>query len=261
MIREGRRSTLSVSFARQVHIFAPRIVSPKRGVRRTSGRWGEGPVVIFDCNGVLVDSEMIAADVAAREFTRAGFPLTPEIVARYFTGRRPSDMFAAIETAYRAKLPPELTTVVTAMILQRLRTEVRPTRHMEYALSWLRGPKCVASSSPIERVRVSLDATGLLRFFEPHLFSASDVPRGKPAPDLFFYVAAKMGVAPAECIVVEDSPAGIAAATAAGMTCIGFVGGSHAGPNLEALLTNAGARAVIADMRALKSTVVALRGW
>jgi HAD superfamily hydrolase (TIGR01509 family) len=222
---------------------------------------GEGPVVIFDCNGVLVDSELIAAEVAAQEFTRAGFPLTPEIVARYFTGRRPADMYAAIETAYRAKLPPDLTAIVMATTLRRLRAEVQATRHVEYALTWLRGPKCVASSSPLDRVRVSLDATGLLRFFEPHLFSASDVGRGKPAPDLFLYVAARMGVSPSDCIVVEDSPAGIAAATAAGMTSIGFVGGSHAGPNLDALLSNAGASAVIADMRALKGTVVALRGW
>jgi HAD superfamily hydrolase (TIGR01509 family) len=218
-------------------------------------------VVIFDCNGVLVDSEIIVAEVAAQELTRAGFPLTPEIVSRFFTGRRPSDMFAEVEAAYRKKLPPDFATVVTAMTVQRLRAEVRATRHMDYALTWLRGPKCVASSSTIDRVRVSLEITGLLRFFEPNIYSASDVPRGKPAPDLFLYVAGRMGVTPSQCIVVEDSPAGIAAATAAGMTSVGFVGGTHAGPNLDSLLINAGARAVIADMRALKSTIAALRGW
>jgi len=218
-------------------------------------------VVIFDCNGVLVDSEPIAAEVASEEFTRAGFPLTADVVARFFTGRRPADMFAEIEAAYRKKLPPNLTTIVMATTMQRLRAELRATRHMEYALTWLRGPKCVASSSPIERVRASLETTDLLRFFEPNVFSASDVPRGKPAPDLFLYVAGRMGMLPAQCLVVEDSPAGIAAATAAGMTSIGFVGGTHAGPNLESLLVHAGARAVIADMRALKATVAALRGW
>ena len=118
----------------------------------------------------------------------------------------------------------------------------------------------MASSSSLDRVRVSLESTGLLRFFEPYLFSASDVPRGKPAPDLFLY-AARMEVHPEDCIVVEDSPAGVAAAAAAGMMPIGFIGGSHAGPDLGAYLTRAGARAVVADMRALKSTVVALRGW
>ena len=117
-----------------------------------------------------------------------------------------------------------------------------------HALTWLRGPKCVASSSPLDRIRASLECTGLLRFFEPYLFSASDVMRGKPAPDLFIYVASKMRVAPSDCIVVEDSPAGVTAAHAAGMVPIGFIGGSHTNPGLGAHLTNAGARAVIADM-------------
>ena len=93
------------------------------------------------------------------------------------------------------------------------------------------------------------------------MFSASDVARGKPAPDLFLHVAAKMRVSPAECIVVEDSPAGVSAAHAAGMVPIGFIGGNHTNPSLGTHLLSAGARAVIADMRALKSTTVALRGW
>ena len=109
---------------------------------------------------------------------------------------------------------------------------------------------------------MSLESTGLLRFFDPYLFSASDVPRGKPAPDLFLYVAAKMQrrARPTASWWRIRRP-GVAAAHAAGMMPIGFIGGSHTNPNLGAQLTSAGARAVIADMRALKSTVVALRGW
>jgi HAD superfamily hydrolase (TIGR01509 family) len=218
-------------------------------------------VLIFDCNGVLVDSEAIVATVAAQELTRAGFAIAPEVVARFFAGRRPTDMLADVEAATGRKLPANFAAVLAGATLRRLRAELRCTAHMEYALTWLRGPKCVASSSPIDRVRVSLETTGLLRFFDPYLFTATDVPRGKPAPDLFLYAAAKMRVRPADCIVVEDSPAGVAAATAAGMLPIGFIGGSHSSPDLGAHLTSAGARAVIADMRALKSTVVALRGW
>ena len=216
---------------------------------------------IFDCNGVLVDSESIVADVAAQELTHAGFAVSPEIVARFFTGRRPSDMLGDIEAATQRQLPPNFGTRLAAATLRRLRAELRATAHVEHALTWLRGPKCVASSSPLDRIRASLECTGLLRFFDPYLFSASDVMRGKPAPDLLFYVASKMQVAPSNCIVVEDSPAGVAAAHAAGMVPIGFIGGSHTNPGLGAQLTNAGARAVIADMRALKSTVVALRGF
>ena len=101
--------------------------------------------------------------------------------------------------------------------------------HAAYALSWLRGPKCVASSSSLDRIRVSLESTELIRFFEPNLFSASDVRNGKPAPDLFLHAAGKMGVEPGDCIVVEDLPSASTAGVAAGMTVIGFVGGSHAG--------------------------------
>jgi HAD superfamily hydrolase (TIGR01509 family) len=218
-------------------------------------------VVIFDCNGVLVDGEPIAHAVAAEEFARAGVPLTPELVARFFAGRRPADMFAIVEKATGRKLPPNFSVTVAAATLRRFRAELRPTPHAIYALTWLRGPKCVASSSPLDRIRVSLETTGLMRFFEPRLFSASDVARGKPAPDLFLRAAERTGVAPSDCIVVEDSPAGVAAAKAAGMTAVGFVGGTHAGPELGSMLMAAGARTVISDMRMLKSTVLAIRGW
>ena len=216
---------------------------------------------IFDCNGVLVDSESLVASVASQELTRAGFAVSPEIVSRFFTGHRPADMLVDIEAATKRKLPANFASILAGATLRRLRSELRATTHVEHALTWLRGPKCVASSSPLDRVRLSLESTGLLRFFDPYLFSAGDVPRGKPAPDLFLHVAAKMHVAPGDCVVVEDSPAGVAAAHAAGMMPIGFIGGSHTNPSLGAQLTAAGARAVVADMRALKSTVVALRGW
>ncbi len=192
---------------------------------------------------------------------RAGFPLTPDIVARYFTGRRPADMFAEVEAAAGRKLPADFATTVAAATLRCFRAELRATQHAAYALSWLRGPKCVASSSSIDRIRVSLESTGLLRFFEPNLFSASEVRNGKPAPDLLLHAAGRMRVAPRECIVVEDSAVGVAAGIAAGMTVIGFVGGSHATGQLANHLRAAGASTVISDLRALKSTIIDLRGW
>jgi HAD superfamily hydrolase (TIGR01509 family) len=221
------------------------------------GRWRGAFVIIFDCNGVLVESERIAAAVAADEFTRVGIPITPDLVLRYFFGRRPADMFAAIEAAAKRKLPINFAARATAATLTRLRAELRAMPHAAHALTWL---KCVASSSPLDRIRVSLETTGLARFFD-HVFSASDVPHGKPAPDLFLHAASRMGVAAHGCIVVEDSPAGVNVAAAAGMTAIGFVGGSHAGGELGGQLIMAGAQAIVADLRHLKSTVVALRGW
>jgi HAD superfamily hydrolase (TIGR01509 family) len=218
-------------------------------------------VVIFDCNGVLVDSEPLVTATVSREFMRAGFALTPDVIARYFTGRRPADMFAEVEAAAGRKLPPNFAATVAIATLHRLRTELRATRHTAHALCWLRGPKCVASSSQLDRIRLSLEATDLIRFFDNNLFSASNIRHGKPAPDLFLHVAAQMHKDPSECIVVEDSPVGVAAGVAAGMTVIGFVGGSHAGSRLGNYLQSAGARVVINDMRALKSAVVDLRGW
>jgi beta-phosphoglucomutase-like phosphatase (HAD superfamily) len=161
-------------------------------------------VVIFDCNGVLVDSEPLATAIVSQEFMRAGFALTPDVVARYFTGRRPADMFKDVEAAAGRKLPVDFAATVMTATLRRFRAELRATQHIVHALSWLRGPKCVASSSSLDRIRVSLESTDLIRFFEPYLFSAADVPKGKPAPDLFLHVSAKVGVQPAHSIVVED---------------------------------------------------------
>ena len=218
-------------------------------------------MVIFDCNGVLVDSEPIAASVAAHEFMRAGVPVTPEIVARYFFGRRPADMFAAVEAAIGRKLPPNFASTLASATLARFRAELKPMPHTVHALTWLRGPKCVASSSTIDRIKASLETANLDRFFGGNLFSASDVPNGKPAPDLLLHAASRMNVEPADCVVIEDSPAGINAATAARMKSIGFVGGSHSGSALGQQLVAAGARTIIADMRQLKAAVTAVRGW
>ena len=218
-------------------------------------------MIIFDCNGVLVDSEPIATTVASEAFRSIGIDIKPETVARYFAGRRPADMFNDIESASGVRLPLKFPMMVSSAILQRLQEQLRPIPHVTHALTWLRGPKCVASSSSPERVRLSLEVTELDRFFGKNVFSANEVQNGKPAPDLFLHVASKTGVEARDCYVVEDSPAGVSAAVAAGMTAIGFIGGSHAEPNHATTLNEAGAATVIADMRALKSAVVDLRGY
>jgi beta-phosphoglucomutase-like phosphatase (HAD superfamily) len=120
-------------------------------------------VIIFDCNGVLVDGEPLATAVRSQELMRAGLPLTPDMIA---IGRRPADMFAEVEFATCHKLPAGFAAGVADSILTSFRSALHPTHHAAYALSWLRGPKCVASSSSIERIRVSLESTGLIRFFQ-----------------------------------------------------------------------------------------------
>jgi HAD superfamily hydrolase (TIGR01509 family) len=218
-------------------------------------------VVIFDCNGVLVDSEALVTQVLSDEFRRAGFALTPEIISRFFTGRRLADVSQDVERAAGRPLPADFASKVGQAVLDRFRTDLRPTPHVAQALSWVRGRKCVASSSSLHRIRATLEATGLIKFFDPYLFSAAQVGRGKPAPDLFLHVAKRMLVVPQDCIVVEDSAVGVTAAIAAGMRAIGFVGGSHASSRLGEHLMSLGASAIVSDMRALKSTIIDLRGW
>ena len=217
-------------------------------------------MVIFDCNGVLVDSEPIASVVLAAAFSRVGVTLTPETVAREFHGRRTADIFVAVEKTTKRSLPPNFAAGCggdTAAFPRR----AAPIPHAAHALTWIRGPKAVASSSAPDRIRTSLEVTGLMRFFESRLFSATHVADGKPAPDLFLAAAIQLEVAPADCIVVEDSVPGIAAAKAAGMTAVGFIGSPHAGGRMGPELMAAGARTVIADMRTLASTIIELRGW
>ncbi len=218
-------------------------------------------MVIFDCNGVLVDGEKIANSVLAEAFTAAGLPVTADVIARKFHGRRQADIFHSVESATRKRLPIGFSTAVADEILRRFRTQLHPVAHSARALTWVRGPKAVASSSSFARIQTSLELTGLISFFSQRLFSASAVVRGKPAPDIFLHAAGRMEVDPARCIVVEDSAAGVGAAAAAGMTPIGFVGGSEAPERLANDLGRAGARAVIGDLRALHGAIVELRGW
>jgi HAD superfamily hydrolase (TIGR01509 family) len=233
------------------------VVSAAAGSAEAPGE----PVVIFDCNGVLVDSEPIASAVLADALRRVGLPWSADVVSRAFHGRRPADIIRSIEQLTKKTLPADFSGKLAADTLKRLSEELRAVPHAAHALTWIRGPKAVASSSPLDRIRTSLEVTGLLRFFEPRLFTASNVVNGKPAPDLFLLAAKTLRLDPADCIVVEDSVAGITAASAAGMRPIGFIGRSQVTGSLAHDLRAAGACAVIADMRALKGTIIDLRGW
>ena len=140
---------------------------------------------------------------------------------------------AAVEETLRSEFGLRLSEAQLDAIrdetFRRFRGELQPMPGIVEALGRLEVRRCVASSSSLERIRLSLDLTGLLEMLEPHIYSASMVTRGKPAPDLFLHAAKGMGVRPQDCIVVEDSPAGIEAARQAGMRVLAFTGGSHAG--------------------------------
>jgi HAD superfamily hydrolase (TIGR01509 family) len=208
-------------------------------------------LVIFDCDGVLIDSEVVAARVLARELTAVGFPLTADDCLARYTGMSMGSVLSRVEEEWGRAPPADFMERVRAADAEAFRAELRPVAGARKVVRELARPKCVASSGRLAKMRLTLSLTGLLPFLEPHLFSAEMVARGKPAPDLFLYAADRMNFAPARCVVVEDSREGVRAAVAAGMRVLGFAGGSHCTPGHDALLRAAGASFVFTRMAEL----------
>lgn len=185
-------------------------------------------LVIFDCDGVLLDSEIIFARVLAEGLERAGFGTVTlaEALALGF-GRNRDTLLVAVETRFGRPPPPGFIEAMRERSSALFAQELRPMAGIAELLAALKTPRCVASNGHHQRVRERLALAGLLPFFDPHVFGASQVVRGKPAPDLFLFAASRLGVRPEACLVIEDSPIGVAAALAAGMAVFGFCGGSH----------------------------------
>ncbi|MDW9476802.1 HAD family hydrolase [Sinorhizobium meliloti] len=201
-------------------------------------------LVIFDCDGVLVDSEIIVSTAEAAEITRVGHHLSVEEAVEQFAGVPASEMYRIIEARLGTPLPADLPTRIDARVRELYLSDLAAIAGARETIRTLRVPCCVASSSEPNRLGLALAKTELLELFYPHIFSTVLVRNGKPAPDIFLYAAEKMGVSPADCVVVEDSVAGVTAAIAAGMTPLGFVGGSHCNPSHATHLQKAGAKRI-----------------
>jgi HAD superfamily hydrolase (TIGR01509 family) len=212
-------------------------------------------LVIFDCDGVLIDSEMITCRVQAERLTAHGLRITTEDVVRRFTGMRDREMYAILEREHGRALPDDYDAGTKELIAAAYRSELRALPGVAAALDAIRLPVCVASSSNPTKLRFGLELTGLYPRFAPHLFSAAQVGRGKPAPDLFLFAAAQMGRAPDDCLVIEDSVAGVQAARAAGMAVFGFCGGGHCRDGHGDLLRAEGAALAFERMEALPSLI------
>jgi HAD superfamily hydrolase (TIGR01509 family) len=180
-------------------------------------------LVIFDCDGVLVDSERLAIRIEAAILTGLGWPMTQDEVVQRFVGRSAEYMQSEIERTIGR--PIDWDTEFESRYREVFSRELLAVDGVEAALSQITAPVCVASSGTHEKIRFSLGLTGLLDRFEGHIFSVEDVAHGKPAPDLFLYAADHMGHAPVRCAVIEDSASGVAAGLAAGMTVFAFAGG------------------------------------
>jgi HAD superfamily hydrolase (TIGR01509 family) len=212
-------------------------------------------LVIFDCDGVLVDSEVISCRAHAETLTRHGYPITETQVLERFLGRSMHHSIVEVEAELGRRLPDDFRSQVYSEIFRLFAISLQATPHMAETLARITEPVCVASSGPPEKISTSLNHVGLYARFAPHIFSAMQVRHGKPAPDLFLFAAEQMRVAPARCLVIEDSLAGIEAARAAGMAVLGFHGGSHCGPGYDERLLTAGAAAVFDDMRELPDLI------
>jgi HAD superfamily hydrolase (TIGR01509 family) len=212
-------------------------------------------LIIFDCDGVLVDSEVISCRAHAETLTRHGYPITAEHVLDRFLGRSMRQATLEVEAELRRRLPDDFHTQVYAEIFRLFAASLEATPHIDEALAAIVLPVCVASSGPPEKISASLNRVGLYDRFAPHIFSAVQVRNGKPAPDLFLFVAEQMRTSPERCLVIENSVAGITGALAAGMMVLGYHGGSHCRPGYADTLHAAGAIKTFDDMRQLPDLI------
>ena len=212
-------------------------------------------LIIFDCDGVLVDSEPIAHGLLAQMMTDLGHPMTTAESVQKFTGRSLADTLPRIEDALGRSIPDEIGQHYSRLLLERLRRDLTPIAGVKEAVTMLNYPRCVASSSSLERIHLSLEVTGLASLFSSNIFSATQVTHGKPAPDLYLFAATRMAVAPEDCVVIEDSALGVTAGRAAGMKVIGFTGGTHSIGDAARHLASAGAYHVVSSMAELPAIV------
>ena len=202
-------------------------------------------LIIFDFDGVLADSEILSNTVIAEILTGLGVPTTLDDSLKLFMGKRFHEVIAAMEAAVGHSLPEDFPQFYQERTLSRFRQDLSL---IEGARSFIEAfpqvPRCIASSSSPDRLKFCLEVLDLAGFFGSSVYSASEVARGKPYPDIFLYAAERMGADPRNCLVLEDSISGVQAGVAAGMTVIGILAGSHIREGHASLLTAAGAHYV-----------------
>jgi HAD superfamily hydrolase (TIGR01509 family) len=179
-------------------------------------------LVIFDCDGVLVDSDRISLRIQAERISALGLEMSYEECVRDFLGLGMPATLRILAERLEQPVPEGWEAELDAAVREGFRRELTPVPGIVQALEGIELPVCVASSGSHEKMRLTLGLTGLWDRFAGRIFSADEVKRGKPAPDLFLHAASRMSTLPEQCIVVEDSPFGVAGAKAAGMTALGF---------------------------------------
>ena len=212
-------------------------------------------LIIFDCDGVLVDSELLASQVLSEELEKNDVDVGPRECRERFTGSSLKRVKELVFQSTGIELPDDFEDQVRKRDRHVFEERLAPVSGIEEALELINTPVCVASSGSLEKITHSLKLAKIYDHFAPNLFSSEMVNRGKPAPDLFLYAAEQMGVAPERCLVVEDSPVGIKGAQKAGMAVFGFAGASHAGPGYAEMLDLTGAPIVFREMFMLPNLI------
>lgn len=220
-------------------------------------------LIIFDCDGVLVDSEIIAAQVESRLLTEAGYPISVEEMGERFAGMTWKNILLAIEKEVDIPLSASLIDKSEKLLDARLERDVKVIDGVKTALSKITTQACICSNSSSQRLDMMLTKVGLKPYFAPHIFSAKDLgpDKVKPRPDIFLHAIDTFKVNASRTVVIEDSVHGVHGAVAAGCRVIGFTGASHTYPSHADRLTDAGAETVISRMSDLPATIAALGEW
>jgi HAD superfamily hydrolase (TIGR01509 family) len=218
-------------------------------------------LLIFDFDGVIADSEVLANQTLAEIVTELGVPTTLSDAYDRYMGKRLPEVIEAIEGSIGRQLPADFPDFFQSRTLNKFREELQAVSGVyEYLRAFEHIPRCIASSSSQDRLWLCLDLLNLRDAFAPHVYSASLVPRGKPHPDILLHAAAKVGVAPSKSIVIEDSVGGVQAGVAAGMTVIGLLAASHTQDGHQGKLFQAGAHFVatsFAEAEAITHGIIA----
>lgn len=214
-------------------------------------------LVIFDCDGVLVDSEALVADIYSKFFKEHDVEISALELGERYAGKTDFNLMQDIQERFKVTLPKDAQTQIGLLAKAKMETDLEAITGVKELLGQLRYDKCVCSNSGYKRLMQSLDVTGIIQHFEiDHIFSSNFVENPKPAPDLHEFAAAQFSVSPNRCLVIEDSVTGVLAAKSAGMEVYGFTGAGHSSENQPRLLTEAGASMIFETMEQLHGHLI-----
>ncbi len=215
-------------------------------------------LLIFDCDGVVVNSMDLHTEVEAQAFQSIGISISPKELALRFAGVGEAEVYRILSEETGRAISPDIAARIERRKKEVFRQRLKPVAGIHGALAATGNtPRCIASGAGIDLLHDLLGVAGLYDLFAPHIYSVDMVRRGKPFPDLFLHAANEMGHAPENCLVIEDGIAGVQAGCAAGMRVLGFTGGSHCDPEHRDRLKAAGADLVFSDMRELPPLIEA----